>query len=175
MNDPRRLPSRIGTLAAIVIAVVLTIAQAAGATVTAEQTFRLVFTADPTQAPGTIVATGPVTGVGRVRVTARSGEQILSTYEFAEGTLSVAATPLGGSFEPNLTNCTARATSTSRVDILGGTGSFLGASGTGVATSTAFLVGQRGPAGECLLGQQPPARGVEVVTVRITLSLPGEV
>lgn len=174
MNHSRRVRSRIGAVAAIVLALALGSPGTASAGDGAEQTFRLLFTADPTQTPGRVIATGRITAVGTVQVTGASDGQLLASYVFPRGTLSVAATPLGGSFDPDLTSCTARATSTSRVDVLGGTGSYTGASGTGMATASAFLVGERGLAGECLLAQRPPARGVEMVTVRATLSLPGE-
>lgn len=144
----------------------------AGALQAPNQTFRLVFTADPSQEPGTVIAYGPITGVGAVRVTPGSGSGFLSTYEFAPGSISVAVTPTGGSFDPDFRSCTARVTSTSQVVITSGTGAYAGASGAGVATSSGFLVGERGPGGECLLGQAPPARGVEIATVNMTLVIP---
>ncbi len=136
------------------------------------QTFTLVFTADPAQEPGRVIARGPITGVGTVRVTAGGAGVLSSAYDFDNGSLSVTATPVGGSFEPDFRSCTARATSSSNVEITGGTGSLAGASGSGVATSRALLVGQRSAGGECLLGQQPPARGVEIVTVEATVTVP---
>lgn len=139
-----------------------------------DQSFRLIFRADPSQEPGMVVAHGPIRGVGEVRVTpAPPGATFTftSSYEFDEGTLFVEVTTLDGSFEPDLKSCTARLTSTSQVEITGGTGSFEGASGTGTASSRGLLIGQRGPKGACLLFQQPPARGIEMATVSTSLAL----
>jgi hypothetical protein len=140
---------------------------------TGDQNFRLIFRADPSVAPGMVVAHGPITGVGEARVTSASGSTFTSTYEFDEGAVFVEVTPFDGSFEPNLKSCTARVTTASEVEITGGTGSFEGASGAGTASSRGLLIGQRGPQGECLLFQQPPARGIEIVTVSTSLDLPG--
>lgn len=161
------------SLAAILVVVGVGLPGAASAQTTGNQTFRLVFTADPTQEPGRVIAHGPVAGVGTVRVTSPPGGVLTSVYDFDDGTLAVTATPVSGSFQPNFRSCTARVTSTSQVQITAGTGSYAGISGTGTATSRAVLIWQRAPDGTCPFGQEPPTRGVEVVTVTATVSLPG--
>lgn len=172
-GEPRKRSVRVmACAAALVLASLLGAPHTALAETTDEQKFRLIFTADPSEQPGKVIAHGPIEGLGSVEVTQRSDGVLLSTYEFVGGTLSIAATPISGSFEPDFRSCTARATSVSQVNVTGGTGSFAGATGTGLARSRAFLVGQRGPSGECLLSERPPARGVEVVDVDASIDLP---
>lgn len=137
-----------------------------------DQSFRLIFHADPSVEPGMVIAHGPITGVGEARIISASGSTFTARYDFGEGSLDIEITPVGGSFEPDLKSCTARVTTTSLVEIMGGTGSFEGASGAGTAASRGLLIGQRGPKGACLLFEQPPARGLELVTVSTSVALP---
>ncbi len=169
-GPPHRFaPPRVVTAVAIALALLVGLPGVASAEASGQQSFVLVFTADPTQTPGKVIARGPITGVGSVRVTERSDAGLSSIYEFAAGTLSVTATPIGGSFEPDFRSCTARGTSVSHVEVTGGTGDFARATGNGLATGTTLPTGARGHDGECLLGQQPPARGIEIVDVEKSL------
>lgn len=117
-----------------------------------------------------VIATGPVTGVGTLTFAHVEGQEAVgATVELPQGTLSVLSTQLTDNSNPNFTSCVNRFSGTSALRVIGGTGAFAGATGTGTGTDQGFAVAARNADGTCNLDAEPLA-GFEIVHVTLNLT-----
>jgi hypothetical protein len=129
------------------------------------------FTIFSTGAERTVTGTGVVNGVGSQFVDSRQDnpDGTFTTRErlvFPQGTL-MTATAGSRSVSVDPVACVRTVTSSGTVDVVGGTGQFVGAAGDGTFTARALLRGIRGPGG--CSGER-----LEFLVVRVaaTLTLP---
>jgi hypothetical protein len=141
----------IKTLAVLTLAVLTLALLGPAAAASAAATGGQAFTIFSTGADRTVVATGVVNGVGSQFVDSRQDnpDGTFTTRErlvFPGGTLMTAtAGSRSASFDPQL--CLRTVTSSGTVDVVDGTGPFVGAAATGTFSARALLAGQRGPTG----------------------------
>lgn len=93
------------------------------------------------------------------------------TVSLPQGSLSFTVISGSGEEHGNLRACVVTFSSTDTIEVVGGTGLFSGASGTGVARSRGTAVGPRNPDGTC----DPEGEHVSffaVVRIDATLDLP---
>lgn len=149
---PRPTLKKLGlTVAGLCLVLVAAGAPADAATGT--QTFRIVFTADPhTGAPGTVIATGLVNGIGTDRTIAQDphpdgSETDTDLITLPGGTITIADTDPSDLVHFNPAACLAALSGTGTYTILGGTGAYAGASGRGTFTVQGVIVFNRAPGG----------------------------
>ena len=149
---------------ATVGAALVLMAGPAMAATTGPQTFVL-YGQDDT--PGTIVGSGPVSGVG-VEVDIDEDNAIFS---FSNGAFHVNHPQTGGSDNFNPTTCSGSATFSGPYTLSGGSGAYTGVTGSGTYSGRAVFVGQRDSTGACS-EDLPPLFSFFYVVARGTTTLP---
>ena len=105
---------------------------------------------------GTIVATGPITGVGTFVLPEGQGPGPLpGQFNFSEGTLFVTIVPNPPAIDFNPQTCLVLIRTSGTFEVTGGTGRFAGASGAGTFAGRAVVLLARGPQGECQPEAEP--------------------
>lgn len=150
-------------MAAVLLgALALVVGAAPALAATGPQTF-VVFAQGPPGTPRSVVAAGPITGIGTVQplgpATATSAKV---AYVFPQGTVfvNVNFTDVDG-FEPQPPECLASDPLVGTFQIVGGTGAFAGATGGGTFSAPVNLVALTPLDGDCV----PPV--VFTVTDRV--------
>ena len=149
---PRPTRKRLGVTAACLCLGLLAAGAPADAA-TGTQTFRIIFTADPhTGAPGTVIATGLINGIGTDRTLAQDlhpdgTETDTDLITLPGGTVTIADTDPSDLVHFNPAACLATLSGTGPYTILGGTGAYAGASGRGTFTVHGVIVFDRAPGG----------------------------
>ena len=133
------------TLLAVALAAT-TVLALPGTALAQSQQFRLI-SAGPANAPGTIIATGPFSGVGRVITINDTTDRVVFP---GKGTFILTHESQGGSVTFDPTTCTATFSETGTWTISGGTGMFAGATGSGAYTlNNGKFIGTRIGGGRC--------------------------
>ena len=121
---------------------------------TGNQTFRILFTANPRSGiPGLVIASGVVSGVGTDLTIAQDphpdgSETDTDRIALPGGTITILDTDPAGIFHFNPVTCVATLAGTGPYTIIGGTGAYAGASGQGTFTARGLVVFDR-TAGGC--------------------------
>jgi len=112
-------------------------------------------TTDPTADTGTVIATGPITGVGMFVLEGQGPQPVMGKFILPKGTVFVVVTPNPSStnFDPRA--CLLRLTTSATIAITGGTGAFSGASGGGRSAGRAIVRFARDARGDCQLKEKP--------------------
>ena len=130
----------------------------------------------PADGPGTVIATGVVTGVGSevdTREQVPPGSPFQATYTFREGQLFATVAAAGRpQVEFNPRSCVTTITLVDTATITGGTGAFEGASGSSTDTVRVTSVAGRGDDGRCLGPEHPPIFELGIIRSEGTLTLP---
>jgi hypothetical protein len=130
---------------------------------------------DGVDAPTRAVATGPVQDHGTATqvVVGPTEDGLLGRFELELRDGSVSGTFLQREFQLNFDfqACVARPNAAGTMNITGGTGEYVGASGSLEYTRTGVIVGARGDGGECLGTSAPPKVVVMHVHASGTASL----
>lgn len=130
----------------------------------------------PADGPGTVIATGVVTGVGSevdTREQVPPSSPFQATYTFPEGQLFATVSAAGRpQVEFNPRSCVTTITIVDTATITGGTGAFEGASGSSTEKVRVTSVAGRGSDGRCLGPESPPLFELAVIRSEGTLSLP---
>ncbi len=130
----------------------------------------------PAEGPGTVIATGVVTGVGSevdTREQVPPGSPFQATYTFPEGQLFATVAAAGRpQVEFNPGNCVTTINLVDTATITGGTGAFEGASGSSTDTVRVISVAGRGDDGRCLGPEHPPIFELGIIRSEGTLTLP---
>lgn len=140
----------------------LVVAGPAMAATSGDQTFTIVGE-DNT---GTVVASGPITGVGTDVETSDTTD----TFVFDAGSITISHIDNpGGTQSFNPTTCIGRGTFTGNYTITSGTGAYANATGSGTYSGRFFFVGDRDETGQCA-----EEGGFSFFTVRVsgTTTLP---
>jgi len=125
--------------------------------------------------PGTVVAIGPISGVGTSVDNRRllpPGTPFQGTFSFPQGDVFTTVSPAGPpmvNFNP--TTCVTTIIAPDTFVITGGTMAYAEASGTGVATAYVTLVGGRSADGSCLGPDSRPIFQLTVTRATATVSL----
>jgi len=122
--------------AALVLAGTAAPADAHPAASSASETVSIVFAGAPGK-PGTVIAYGAVTDIGTITPT--DGD--VDTYVFPDGTLAVRLSVSTTVGYPRPPSCVTTFRSTGTFLVVGGTGRFAGASGSGTASDAGFTAG----------------------------------
>ncbi len=105
---------------------------------------------------GTVVATGPITGVGTFVLPEGQGPGPLpAEFIFTEGTVFVTIVPNPPAIDFNPQTCLVLIRTSGTFEVTGGTGRFGGASGGGAFAGRAVVLLARGPQGECQPEAEP--------------------
>ena len=105
---------------------------------------------------GTVVATGPITGVGTFVLPEGQGPGPLpAQFIFDDGTLFVTIVPNPPAIDFNPQTCVVLIRTSGTFQVTGGTGRFSGATGSGTFAGRAFVLLARGPQGECNPEDEP--------------------
>lgn len=141
---------------------------------TGRQTFRIVFSGDPRAgALGTVVLSGLVNGRGTDETIAQhpnpdGSETDIDLFTLSGGTITIQDTDPGGTFNFDPRSCIATVGTNAGVfTVLGGTGAYAGASGSGTFSAKGVVVFDRVPGG-C---SEEPRSFTAVVTGTGTLHL----
>ncbi|MDQ3898272.1 MAG: hypothetical protein M3326_13680 [Actinomycetota bacterium] len=138
------------------------------------QDFFVVF-AGPPGSTGSVVATGAFTGAGTV-VTPEGQPPagFPAVLTFPQGTLVLGISPTGNGFQFDPRSCVVSGPIFGTYQVTGGTGQFLGASGSGTFQGQVFALFGRDAQGECVdpASGQPPVFLVQVIRNPGTLTLP---
>ena len=130
----------------------------------------------PAEGPGTVIATGVVTGVGSevdTRKQVPPGSPFQATYTFREGQLFATVAAAGRpQVEFNPRSCVTTITLVDTATITGGTGAFEGATGSSTDTVRVTSVAGRDAEGRCLGPEHPPIFELGIIRAEGTLSLP---
>lgn len=130
----------------------------------------------PADGPGTVIATGVVTGVGSevdTREQVPPGTPFQATYTFSEGQLFVTVAAAGRPHvDYNPRSCVTTMTLVDTATINGGTGAFEGATGSSTETVRVTSVAGRGDDGRCLGREHPPIFELGIIRSEGTLTLP---
>ena len=130
----------------------------------------------PAEGPGTVIATGVVTGVGSevdTREQVPPGTPFQATYTFPQGQLFVTVAAEGRpEVKFNHRSCVTIITIVDTSTITGGTGAFEGASGSTTDRVRATSVAGRDSDGRCLGPEFPPIFELGVIRSEGTLTLP---
>ena|SRR5947209_3397363 len=142
---------------------------------TGSQTIRIIFTGNPRAGVlGRVIATGVVNGVGTDETIAQDphpdgSETDTDLITLPGGTITILDTDPADTFNFNPATCTATiSTNAGTYTIIGGTGAYAGASGSGTFTARGFVAFPRIDGG---CGEEPTIF-VAVVTLRGPLTLP---
>lgn len=128
---------------------------------TANQRFHLVFRGDES----TVVAAGPIRGVGAVVDQEGGSESSFPVaFVFPDGTVFLTVTTVEESFDFNPVACVVRVSLVEDFEITGGTDRYGGATGSGRFTGRGTLLLQRDAEGNCL-GPESGAQPVFAVSV----------
>jgi hypothetical protein len=123
--------------------------------------------------PGTVVASGAITGVGSEdnnRLQVPRGAPFQVTFHFRQGDLFQTITPVGPpQIRFNPATCVTTTTIQDTTLVTGGTNGLAGTTGSGTATANLTSVAGRGNDGRCLGPGSPPI--FELSVVRATGSL----
>ena len=121
---------------------------------TGTQRFTIVFTGNPRAGVlGRVVATGPVTGVGTDATIAQDphpdgSETDTDLLTFPGGTITIRDTDPADAFHFNERTCTATISTTAGTyTIVGGTGAYAGATGSGTFSAKGIVLFDRVPGG----------------------------
>lgn len=105
---------------------------------------------------GTVVATGPITGVGTFVLPEGQGPGPLpAQFMFADGTVFVTIVPTPPVIDFNPQTCLVLIRTSGTFQITGGTGRFSGTTGSGTFAGRAFVLLARGSEGECDPEEEP--------------------
>jgi hypothetical protein len=163
----------IAAAGALVALAALPASHAAAAPVPATESFVMTFqTIRGVDQPTLVAATGPITGVGVETQTEQdtsNGEFVEFTWHLSAGTVTADAVEQY-TFVPDYRSCTAKATGTGSWTIVGGTGEYVGATGSGTFTDQGTFVGARDSHGACDPNAEPSLsafvlRGVGAVSL----------
>jgi len=126
-------------------------------------------------APGTVIARGPITGVGsdtNNRAQLPPGSPFQSTFRFRQGDLFTTVSAAGRpQVDFNPTTCVATVVARDVFEVTGGTATLARATGGGTATAHVTLIGGRGNDGNCLGPDSPPVFQFTVTQASGTVSL----
>jgi hypothetical protein len=141
-------------------------AQTTGASASGRERFTLIFSGfNGAERPTTVIASGPITGVGTESQVAEPNGTLDLTFSFPNG--QVYGTVFNDNFNLrlDLKKCLARPHETGEWSITGGTGAFAGATGHGTLTGNGIVIGARSPSGQCLGPSTgvPPLSELEIV------------
>ncbi len=156
-------------MSALTIAV---LAGSASARTTTRQRFLLVSAGNPRQ-PGKVIASGPVTRVGIETETDGPNGDVLATFTFDTGVVSVDLSGVRQSnFDP--ATCIAKPTESGTFTITGHSGIYSGVTGGGTYSGHGITVGSRGTQGQCFGPGSgiPPALSVFIARMAGTVSIP---
>ena len=123
--------------------------------------------------PGKVIASGPVTGVGSETDTDGPDGDVLATFTFDTGIVSVDISGVRQSnFDPK--TCIAKPSESGTFTITGGSGLYSGVTGGGTYSGHGIIVGRRGPQGQCFGPGSgvPPAQNVFIARMSGTASIP---
>ena len=164
------------TLGTLVGAVVLLVGlpNAAVGDTTGSQDFLVVF-AGPPGSTGSAVATGVFMGAGTV--VTPEGQQptgFPAVLTFPQGTLVLRISPTGNNLQFDPQSCVLSGPIFGTYDVIGGTGQFVGASGSGTFQGQVFALFGRDAQGQCIdpASGQAPIFVVQVVRNPGTITLP---
>ena len=166
----------LGALLAVGIGLVL--AAPAGAHSSGKQTFNGVIVAsgvsgDRVPVSTVVVAKGVFNGVGKIvevdNLPTDPENVDRDDRVFRQGTMHIVSTTIDASFSLNPTNCTFSVTIQQTGEIEGGTGKFVGATGSSTATVTAHGLLARDPSGDCSF-EHVPLFEVDTIASRGSLS-----
>jgi hypothetical protein len=105
---------------------------------------------------GTVVGTGPITGVGTFVLPEGQGPGPLpAQFSFTEGTVFATIVPNPPVIDFNPRTCLVLIRTSGTFEVTGGTGPFAGASGGGTFAGRAFVLLARAPQGECQPEAEP--------------------
>lgn len=135
---------------------------------TGSQRFQLVFRGEHS----TVVAAGPITGVGTV-VDREGGDDgsFLVSFVLADGTVDVTVTPVEETFDFNSRACVGHLRIVEAFEVTGGTGPYQEATGTGTFAGRGTFIFPRDARGGCL----GPDAGVAPTLAVSVLSGTGQV
>ena len=165
------------TIAVVVGAVVLLVGLpgVASAQLAGNQDFLVVFAGTTPGSPGLAVATGAFTGRGTV-VTPEGQRPtpFPAVFTFPEGNLFSTVTPSHDDLEFNPQTCLLSGPIFGTYQITGGTGQFVGATGSGTFQGQVFLLFGRDAQGQCISPDsgQAPIVFVQVIRNPGTISVP---
>ncbi len=143
-------------LAALVLVAIAVLLVAQDPAWSAQRAERFVLkTTDPTANTGTVIAAGPITGVGMFVLDGQGPEPVAGRFSLPRGTVfvMVAPNPSSTNFDPGA--CLLRLTTSGTVTISGGTGAFSGTSGRGRSAGRAIVRFARDARGQCQLQEKP--------------------
>ncbi len=167
------LKKTIGVAASAVVLLVglpsLASAQLAGT-----QDFLVVFAGPPGSA-GTVVGTGVITGAGTV-VTPQGQPPtpFPVVLTFPQGNLFLTITPTGNNLQFNSQTCLLSGPIFGTYQVTGGSGEFVGASGSGTFQGLVFALFGRNAQGQCIdpASGQAPIFAIQVIRNPGTINLP---
>ncbi len=138
------------------------------------QDFLVVF-AGPPGSTGSVVATGTFTGRGTV-VTPEGQRPtpFPAVFTFPQGTLFQTISPTGNRLQFDPRSCVLSGPIFGTYQVTGGTGQFVGASGSGTFRGQVFVRFGRNAQGQCVgpASGQPPISAVQVIRSPGTIVLP---
>lgn len=161
---PRRRPARGLALAAActalaampVAAATAPASQAAAASGPPNQVFSTIsLTAHGTERPMTVVGSGAITAEGRTSERSLGHDLLRLTLRFPTGTL-VLRTRENLTWKPDFAACLATGRGGASWRVVGGTGAYAGATGSGRYVNHGTLLGSRDSGGACLGTTAPP-------------------
>lgn len=156
----------IPALLALAAAIAVTAAQAAP-----QQRFTLTGTTiHGKDSPIRVTSAGPISGTGTA-VDRDSKTKDELTIRFRKGTLRITSKEGPVTAKPNYRTCTAALTAHGTFLIVGGSGAYASASGSGTYVRHDRLVGGRTPSGKCAGRNATPAAVYDHVTMTGTSSL----
>lgn len=120
---------------------------------------------------GTVYASGPISGVGTF-VFPQGPGALAGQLIFEDGTVFMTIVPNPSVIDSNPQACLVRVGLSGTSQITGGTGQYVGATGSGTYTGRALVLLARGPGGECLQ-EAEPRTSIGVVKHTANVSVPG--
>lgn len=139
---------------------------------TGNQRFTIIQVGD---GPGTVVASGVITGAGTEvdnRTQVPPGRPFQATYTFSEGKLFATVAAAGRpQIEFNPAGCVTTIDIVDTSTFTGGTGAFQGAIGSSTDTVRVTSVGARDSEGRCLPPGSPPLFEIGIIRTEGTLAL----
>jgi len=171
---PDSLTKKVITICAVLAIGLLAWAGPAAADPGANQRFTIISSGSDVEAPGRVIASGVINGVGTDITLSESESGGKDQFVFpGQGDLFLTRTDdPGGSNSFDVRSCVGRFSGSGTFQITGGTGRFVGASGSGTYTFRGTVVART--AQGCAPEGTPPAFFVFVANATATLHLAGQ-